>query len=103
MKSDGIRTLVRKLRLCQSGRGRRRTRVECFVEAPSSDCWRTIFLRLFFEKGIGTFPEAYELQCSKQNFSQHSRRLIGAGLLKARVPIQRGGLAAKLCVTAVKT
>src|SRR5436309_2243663 len=52
-KSDGIRTLVRKLRLCQSGRGRKRTRVECCPRGtgPSSrDDWRTIFRRLFFGK-----------------------------------------------------
>src|SRR6266705_3111781 len=64
---EGIRTLVRKLRLCQSARGRNRTRVERFAGAPSRDVWRTMFLRLFFEKRIGTFAEAYRLALVKQN------------------------------------
>jgi len=34
-KSEGIRTLVRKLRLCQSARGRSRTRVDRLATAPS--------------------------------------------------------------------
>ena len=54
VNNDGIRTLVRKFRLCQSRRGRSRTRVELFVCAPLSEDWRTTFLRLFFAKGIGT-------------------------------------------------
>ena len=66
-KSEGIRTLVRKLRLCQSARGRNRTRVERFVGAPSRDVWRTTFRRLFFEKRIGTFAQAYKLAPAKQN------------------------------------
>src|SRR5215471_18325082 len=56
-KSDGIKTLVRKLRLCQSARGRSRTRVECRTRgiAPSSrGDWRTMFRRLFFGKRIAT-------------------------------------------------
>src|SRR5215470_3814760 len=56
-KSDGMRTLVRKLRLCQSDRGRKRTRVECCSRGVASsprDDWRTIFRRLFFGKRIGT-------------------------------------------------
>ena len=61
MKSEGIRTLVRKLRLCQSARGRKRTRVERFVAAPSPGVWRTIFRRLFLEKRIGTLGKAYKL------------------------------------------
>src|ERR1700736_4309361 len=69
MKSDGMRMLVRKLRLCQSGRGRKRTRVEGFAAAPSADSWRTTFLRLFFEKGIGTFAERYKLVWVNQSFS----------------------------------
>src|ERR1700680_1653208 len=71
MKSDGMRTLVRKLRLCQSGRGRKRTRVERLAAAPSSDSWRTTFLRLFFEKGIGTLAERYKLVWVNQSFSVH--------------------------------
>src|SRR5204863_4146351 len=65
-KSEGIRTLVRKLRLCQSARGRKRTRVERLVAAPSPDVWRTIFLRLFFGKRMGTFARAYKLAPVKQ-------------------------------------
>src|SRR5437870_11098986 len=61
VKSEGIRTLVRKLRLCQSARGRKRTRVERLVAAPSPDVWRTIFLRLFFGKRMATFARAYKL------------------------------------------
>src|ERR1700747_1644190 len=60
--SDGIKTLVRKLRLCQSDRGRRRTRVECRTTGAvvlSCDAWRTIFRRFFFGKLIGTVLEGY--------------------------------------------
>src|SRR6266480_2605041 len=59
-KSEGISTLVRKLRLCQSARGRSRTRVERFTGAPSRDVWRTMFLRLLFGKRIGTLLKGYE-------------------------------------------
>src|SRR5213592_3890215 len=59
-KSDGIRTLVRKLRLCQSDRGRNRTRVESRNGgAPSRKFWRTMFRRLFFGKRIGTVLKVY--------------------------------------------
>src|SRR5438445_12323554 len=67
MKSEGIRTLVRKLRLCQSARGRKRTRVERLVLAPASEAWRTTFLRLFLGKRIGTFAKAYKPASAKQN------------------------------------
>src|SRR5436305_4578754 len=52
VKSDGIQTLVIKLRLVQSLPGRSFTRFDFF--APVSCPWRTI-LR-FFEKGFGTAP-----------------------------------------------
>ena len=52
MKSDGIQTLVMKLRLVQSLPGRSFTRFDFF--APVSCGWRTI-LR-FLEKGFGTGP-----------------------------------------------
>src|SRR3989442_14825969 len=68
MKSVGIRTLVRKLRLCQSLPGRKVTRVDLL--APSWDTRRTTFLRLFFEKGIGTVVEAYKFAWVNQNFSR---------------------------------
>jgi hypothetical protein len=61
-KSDGIKTLVKKLRLCQSDRGRSRTRVECRPRGPgvsSFGAWRTIFRRFFFGKRIGTVLEGY--------------------------------------------
>src|SRR6266508_1937284 len=60
--SDGIKTLVRKLRLCQSDRGRSRTRVECRPRGGVSSfgAWRTIFRLFFFGKRIGTVLEGYE-------------------------------------------
>src|SRR4029453_17869457 len=61
--SDGIKTLVKKLRLCQSDRGRRRTRVECRPTGTGASprcAWRTIFRRFFFGKRIGTVLEEYE-------------------------------------------
>jgi hypothetical protein len=67
MKSEGIRTLVRKLRLCQSACGRNRTRVERLAVAPSPDVCRTTFLWLFFEKRIGTYLRPYKLASVKQN------------------------------------
>ena len=57
---------MRKLRLCQSGDGRNRTRVERLLPAPSPDAWRTMFLRLFFEKRMGTIERAYKLTWVKQ-------------------------------------
>src|SRR4030095_16062333 len=61
--SDGIKTVVKKLRLCQSDRGRSRTRVECRpagTRVSSCGAWRTMFRRLFFGKRIGTVLEGYE-------------------------------------------
>src|SRR5947207_15606456 len=53
VKSDGIQTLVMKLRLAQSLPGRSFTRFDFF--APVFSCaWRTIFR--FLEKGFGTEP-----------------------------------------------
>jgi hypothetical protein len=54
------------LRLCQSARGRRRTRVERLAVALSAD-WRTTFRRLFFGKRIGTTLEGYKCALVKQN------------------------------------
>ena len=70
VKSEGMRTSVRKLRLCQSGLGFSRTRVERLFSAPFSVAWRTTFLRLFFEKGIGTGEQAYKLGRVNQNLSR---------------------------------
>src|SRR6516225_5580193 len=61
--SDGIKTLVRKFRLCQSDRGRSRTRVECRptgTGVSSRGVWRTMFRRFFLGKRIGTVLEGYE-------------------------------------------
>src|SRR6266496_366095 len=66
-KREGIRTLVRKLRLCQSARGRSRTRVERFAVVPSPETWRMILRRLLFGKRIGTLARAYRLAPAKQN------------------------------------
>ena len=52
VKSEGIQTLVMKLRLVQSLPGRSFTRFDFF--APLSCAWRTIFR--FLEKGFGTEP-----------------------------------------------
>src|SRR5438270_10779538 len=57
VNSDGIQTLVMKLRLVQSLPGRNLTRVDFF--APPDEVWRTI-LR-FLEKGFGTVEERYKL------------------------------------------
>lgn len=68
VKSDGMRTLVRKFRLCQSDPGRKPTRVD-LVAVPFSDAGMTL-LRLFFEKGIGTVVQAYKLRLVNQKFSR---------------------------------
>src|SRR5438045_6463751 len=60
--SDGIKTVVRKFRLCHSARGRSRTRVECrpaTTGVSPSGVWRTMFRRLFLGKRIGTVLERY--------------------------------------------
>src|ERR1700730_6716884 len=81
-KSDGIKTLVRKLRLCQSARGRSRTRVERFAVAPSSDGWRTTFRRLFFGKRIGTTPPRYDSRYSEaKSFAVLPSGMAGTGKL----------------------
>lgn len=67
MKSDGISTLVMKLRLRQSLPGRKPTRVE-LDSAPFPDA-RTTLRRLFFEKGIGTLGQAYGLGRVNQKLS----------------------------------
>lgn len=68
VKSDGMSTLVRKLRLCQSELGRKPTCVD-LLESPFSDAWMT-FLRLFLEKGIGTAAQRYKLRQMKQKLSR---------------------------------
>src|SRR2546430_13293543 len=73
VKSEGMRTSVRKLRLCQSALGMRRTRVERLFSAPFSVAWRTMFLRLFFEKGIGTVAQAYKLGGVNQRLSRRNK------------------------------
>lgn len=56
VKSDGIQTLVMKLRFVQSLPGRNLTRFDFL--APASSAWRTI-LR-FLEKGFGTDQRRYK-------------------------------------------
>ena len=56
VNSDGIQTLVMKLRFVQSLPGRNLTRVDFF--APPEEVWRTI-LR-FLEKGFGTAEQRYK-------------------------------------------
>jgi hypothetical protein len=72
VKSDGMRTLVRKLRLCQSALGRRPTRVES-ASSLTPDAGITFF-RLFLEKGIGTSAEAYNLARVNQTLRAGERR-----------------------------
>jgi 5-formyltetrahydrofolate cyclo-ligase len=67
VKSDGMRTLVRKFRLCQSVPGLSPTRVTARL-APFSPPWIT-FRGLFFEKGIGTVGQPYKLLRVKQKLS----------------------------------
>jgi hypothetical protein len=62
VKSEGIHTLVIKLRLVQSLPGRNLTRLDFFA-APCG-AWRTI-LR-FLEKGFGTAGERYNRRGSNQ-------------------------------------
>jgi len=56
VKSDGIQTLVMKLRLVQSLPGRNLTRFDFF--GPLVEAWRTI-LR-FLENGFGTDQRRYK-------------------------------------------
>src|SRR2546430_2556177 len=65
VKSDGIQTLVMKLRLVQSLPGRSFTRVDFF--APACGAWRTIFR--FLENGFGTVDERYKLAGANQKHS----------------------------------
>src|SRR5436305_2959936 len=68
VKSDGIRTSVRKFLLCQSNPGLRPTRVaDCFV-SPFFALARTTLVRLFREKGVGTVGQPYKLTSVKQLF-----------------------------------
>lgn len=68
MNSDGIQTLVMKLRFVQSLPGRSFTRVDFF--APPEEVWRTIFL--FLENGFGTAEERYKLAEVNQKDSRHA-------------------------------
>src|SRR5215467_14113240 len=85
--SEGIKTLVRKLRLCQSDRGRSRTRVECRsgTGISSSVARRTIFRRLFFGKRIGTVLEEYETVTkwkALKRYKLQTRRCTGRSTCK---------------------
>src|SRR5947209_13457232 len=67
VKSDGIQTLVMKLRLVQSLPGRSLTRFDFLT--PPEEVWRTI-LR-FLENGLGTVGERYKLAEANQKDSRH--------------------------------
>jgi hypothetical protein len=56
VKSDGIQTLVMKLRLVHSLPGRNFTRFDFF--GPPDELWRTIFR--FLVKGFGTVQRRYK-------------------------------------------
>ena len=67
VKSEGIQTLVIKLRLVQSLPGRNFTRFDFF--APGCCAWRTI-LR-FLEKGFGTGQRRYKRRGLNQTLTGH--------------------------------
>ena len=69
MKSDGIRTLVRKLRLCQSARGRRPTRVERLFSAPFAGSLANDVAAAFFRKRNRHVAQPYKLHGVNQNLS----------------------------------
>src|SRR5579864_5792642 len=69
VNSDGIQTLVMKLRLVQSLPGRSLTRSDFF--APVSCPWRTIFR--FLEKGFGTEPNHISRDASNQTARGRTR------------------------------
>ena len=84
VKSEGIKTLVRKLRLCQSARGRSRTRVESRSRgrgAPSRDVWRTMFRRLFVGNRIGTVLKGYETAKTVKSVKKVQKSIRGATFL----------------------
>src|SRR5712691_9433381 len=69
VKSDGIRTSVRKFRLCQSSPGFRPTRLGApCLAAPFLAEARTTRVRFFREKGVGTVGQPYKLTRVKQSF-----------------------------------
>src|SRR6478752_7366435 len=68
VKSDGIRTSVRKLRLCQSKPGFKPTRLAVGFPAPLLVPARTTSVRFFREKGFGTAGQRYKLTRVKQSF-----------------------------------
>src|SRR5260370_26059284 len=72
VNSDGIQTLVMKLRFVQSLPGRNFTRVDFF--APPEEVWRTI-LR-FLEKGFGTVEERYKRRELNQTFTDCREALV---------------------------
>ena len=69
VKNDGIRTSVRKLRLCQSNPGFRPTRVGApRLATPFTAEARITLVRFFREKGVGTAGQRYKLTEVKQLF-----------------------------------
>ena len=69
VKSDGIQTLVMKLRLVQSLPGRNLTRFD-FLGSPDG-LWRT--MSRFLEKGLGTAPNHISRRDSNQTGATISR------------------------------
>ncbi len=67
VKSEGIRTSVMKLRLCQSTPGFRPTRVADGFFVPLAAPVRTTLVRFFREKGVGTVGQRYKLTRVKQS------------------------------------
>src|SRR5882762_10064648 len=72
VKSDGIQTLVMKLRSVHLVPGRSLTRFDFF--APPEEVWRTI-LR-FLEKGFGTVEEPYKRRELNQTFTDRREALV---------------------------
>src|SRR5450432_1113046 len=73
VKSEGIRTSVRKLRLCQSNPGFRLTRLADCFPAPFCAPARMTLVRFLREKGVGTAGQRYKLTEVKQSFCGHGQ------------------------------
>jgi hypothetical protein len=83
VKSEGISTSVRKLRLCQSNPGFNPTRVADCFPSPFFALARTTSVRFFREKGVGTAGQRYKLTGVKQSFCDASGTLC---LADCRLP-----------------
>src|SRR5262249_28043808 len=76
VKSDGIQTLVRKLRLVHSLPGRSLTRFDFFAAACCA--WRTIFR--FLEKGFGTVEGRYKRVAANQTLTPCRELAVGSAV-----------------------